>query len=213
MYDFEFDWRREDSPMTEDMNERNAEQDVTNAVAEKPKSKTADKPHHISFVLSILAIVISGLSWWESHSNRLLNEEINRPVLSLGSIESRYGETLRSGETVILFDVGLKNSGKFTARIDKYVIESVHLNSGLGCLPKSTLGEPIEKIPSMPTWHEILPGQEEHFLGKATISPECAKLPILEFLVDVSVSYVDTTGKTYLQNFLQHVNMTLKPKK
>jgi hypothetical protein len=67
-------------------------------MAEQLKSKTADKPHHISLVLSILAMIISGFSWWESRSNRLINEEINRPVLSLADIESKYGETLRSGE-------------------------------------------------------------------------------------------------------------------
>ena len=180
-------------------------------MAEQPKSKTADKPHHISLVLSILAMIISSFSWWESRSNRLINEEINRPVLSLADIESKYGETLRSGETVVVFNVGLKNTGKFTARIDKYVLEPVHMNSGGKCFPKSTLGEPIEKVPSMSAGPEILAGQETHLLGKATLSPECAKLPILEFLVDVSVSYVDTTGKPYLQTFLQHVNMSLTP--
>jgi hypothetical protein len=178
------------------------------ANADKPRTKTADKPHYLSLIFSILAIVVSCFSWWESHSNRLISEEVNRPILSVGNIESKYGETLGNGEVVIVFDLALKNTGKFAAKVDKYVLEPILINSGSRCIPNSILGKSLDKVPST-AGPEILAGQETHLLGNATLSSECAKLPILEYLVDLSVSYADTTGKPYVQNFLQHINMSL----
>jgi hypothetical protein len=156
-------------------------EDVTEKEAEKsPKAKTADKPHHISLILSIAAIVISSLGWWESHSNRVINEEVNRPVLLVSSVQ--YNARRESNQYFtginIDFKITLKNTGKITAKLFKQVVEAdLENNRGSGRCIEFPLGDE-----GLESEQEILPGMETELTGHASvgddIEPECRNFPL-----------------------------------
>jgi hypothetical protein len=75
------------------------------------KVKTADKPHYVSIILSIAAVIISCFSWWESHSSRLINESSNRALVHVVSLKPVKNPDL-SGTTYLLV---VKNFGKSNA--------------------------------------------------------------------------------------------------
>lgn len=76
------------------------------------KTKGQDRPHNLSLLLSMVAIIVSGLSFWESHQARKLNYESSVPVIA-GTVE--LVEPLTAGKQ-IQFKVTLENLGKTSAR-------------------------------------------------------------------------------------------------
>lgn len=150
-----------------------------------PKKKSTfsgwwwEPPKLIPIILSSIALIVSGLSWWESHRVRLINEEINRPVLSVSSIQyeaSRWESTESKGVRV-RFNIKLKNTGKFTAQLYRYEIESYLPSLYSGPCIEFPLGMSAFEFPE-----EILPGTEFKLRGSAYINddiePECREFPI-----------------------------------
>lgn len=80
------------------------------------RTKLADHPHWWTISLSIVALVVSAFSYMESHRSRLLNEEVNRPLVRvtgitptgpvLGKFESEGPRQTNS------FSLNIRNSGK-----------------------------------------------------------------------------------------------------
>jgi hypothetical protein len=62
---------------------------TANSVDVRNPRKFADHPHWWTILLSAIAIVISVLSYLESHRNRALNEEVFRPIIRVASIVDR----------------------------------------------------------------------------------------------------------------------------
>src|SRR5882672_3019026 len=114
----------------------------------------SESPKWIALVLSIFAITISGLGWWESHRNRLINEEINRPILKANGFYNS-GLFSWSGDKIwISLDLKLKNEGKVTAVVNDVKVETGEvLGDKKGC--RFTAESDIEN-PSF----EVLPGAE-----------------------------------------------------
>lgn len=175
-------------------------------------SKVADRPHYVSIVLSIVAVAISCLSWWESSRNRLLNEEINRPVLSIASIDKALGavEIPESHGSIYSFSVHLKNNGKSTARtVDGDVMVYFdgssdtacrHIPWDMGPMWKEQLNRP-----------EALPGIEEELFGEITLTPACEKSESLRFQLFTTVTYEDVnSGRQYFQRFANVVRLSPK---
>jgi hypothetical protein len=75
-------------------------------------AKTQDRPHTLSLLLSIMAIIVSGFSFWESRQARKLNYESSLPVLSA---QVQLVEPLATGKQ-IQFKVTLENLGRTAAR-------------------------------------------------------------------------------------------------
>ncbi|MDQ3817844.1 MAG: hypothetical protein M3247_08735 [Thermoproteota archaeon] len=59
-------------------------------IAEAPRNKfkVAAPPHYISIALSILALLVSLLSWWESHSARLISQGSNRALAYVTELQN-----------------------------------------------------------------------------------------------------------------------------
>lgn len=82
----------------------------------------SESPKWIALTLSVIAVTISCLSWWESHRVRVLNEAVNRPVLVIadGTNGARVaGIRVDDTESPLYaaFSTTLHNSGKVTATI------------------------------------------------------------------------------------------------
>jgi hypothetical protein len=80
------------------------------------KTRFADHPHWWTIILSVVAIVVSGLSFWESYRSRVLNEAVNRPLVRVTGITSTgpvlgnfKSEGLRQENS---FSLNIHNSGK-----------------------------------------------------------------------------------------------------
>jgi hypothetical protein len=66
--------------------EQSASASATAVIPRHTPMKLADHPHWWTIILSLVAIVVSGLSYMESHSSRLLSEEVNRPLVRVVSV-------------------------------------------------------------------------------------------------------------------------------
>lgn len=175
---------------------------------EKPKAKTADKPHHLSLVLSIGAIIISSLSWWEGHQNRIINEEINRPVLSIARTDQDVGSVFipNSGGSVYSFYVDVKNIGKATATILKANVEPRILYPTDTCnrIPYDTNG-----MDDVLNRDEVLPGMEKTLFGEVILPKACEQLQVLKFQQSVTITYRDVaTGREYYQGFVSSIEIS-----
>jgi hypothetical protein len=82
---------------------------------EKPKQKISDRPHLWTVLLSSIAIVVSALSYIESHRSRLINEEVNRPLVRAISVnlvgpimpkEQFQGSKFQNGYTITFRNTG-----------------------------------------------------------------------------------------------------------
>lgn len=95
----------------------------------------SDPPKLVPILLSSLALCISGLGWWESHRGRLINEEINRPILELENIQFENGKAapilVIKQRAVLPLSFYIKNSGKSSARLDLLTTESSSFEQGL----------------------------------------------------------------------------------
>lgn len=180
---------------------------------EKPTKWWADPIRWIPIVLSAIALTISYWGWRESHRGRLINEEINRPVLTFSKIETTYATSSpEASETVVMFRVVLKNTGRFTARIQEGRVTPIFLgNSNRDCQFISlTHTDKIQThMSGAPT--EILSDMEGTFMGSIIVSSACNNLSI-SFFVTTEVEYYDNlsaSDKRYKQRFSQSVNASL----
>src|SRR5467141_1485338 len=135
----------------------------------------SESPKWIALALSLVAITISGLSWWESHRGRVMNEELNRPVLAL-SKEIEIVAHPMTNQSVIGFTASLKNVGKTTAIINNLEWESALLKTDINCPIKDA-----HIIPA-PQPISILPGAEVALTKSAYIRPNCENPPPPIFL-------------------------------
>jgi hypothetical protein len=96
-----------------------------NAIPEEQKRRVGDRPHLWTVFLSIAAIVISVLSYTESRRSRMINQEVNRPLVRAVSVnlvgpvmskEQFHGPKFQNAYTITF-----RNNGKAFAN-------DVHIN-------------------------------------------------------------------------------------
>jgi hypothetical protein len=162
----------------------------------------------LPLVVSGLAFGTSFFAWWENHRNRIINEEINRPVLVAST---PVIEELNTGVPIrqIKVTVKLKNIGKSTAQVED-----------LGVLP--AVGSPDFKCKmeshfdwdNSPEDLEILAGAEDSFERVIALAPECGQAANLYVRVMTTIYYSDTVnGRLFRQVFTGPVSEVLKTKK
>jgi hypothetical protein len=87
---------------------------------QKQPKKFADHPHLWTITLSSIAIVVSGLSYFESHRTRVMNEQLNRPIVRATAIDVGspvLGSTRPQGDKFQnSYTLHVRNSGKLFAR-------------------------------------------------------------------------------------------------
>jgi hypothetical protein len=157
--------------------------------------------------MSSIALVVSSLSWWESHRGRLINEAINRPILTVKITAESIASPLKEGSNTIVKSLftttEINNLGKTSATIDKVIHFRWFFNRD-----KCTLQT---EIPGAPSFDEMLKGREavpnvaSKFVEAFTIPPECKEEEVA-FSFSGTIYYTDTTTRIpYTQHFFEIV--------
>lgn len=79
--------------------------------------RRADQPHHLSLILSVAAIVVSLISWRESHASRIASQSASRAVLEVADV-SMSAKPSQDGKRD--FELSVKNQGRATAQAIGY---------------------------------------------------------------------------------------------
>jgi|ERR1051325_596033 hypothetical protein len=162
---------------------------------------SSESPKWIALVLSIFAITISSLSWWESHQARLINQEINRPLLQLDEVKL---ERSKSFSELTFY---LSNIGKSTARVTKVEYLSVARiwnETGPNCF---FYGGPFRGQDFGRPDDDLLAGGRDQFHLQVK-EKECEphEYVLGAFIVD----YINpTTSAAYRQRFEQRLELSL----
>jgi hypothetical protein len=157
----------------------------------------------LAILISVIALVISSFSWWESHRSRLVNEEINRPILSLTSVEIESDVYSLSAENYVarvylFFTARVKNLGKSTAVVSKSEVKPEFFDSSKRCRIIKNYDEEAPSNGGEP----ILSGGEATYTGAIALSLPCEEKPSWDFGLDIKLEYVDAgSGKAYSQQF------------
>ena len=119
----------------------------------------------LPIVLSLIAIGISCLGWWEAHRSRIVNEEINRPLLQASDVD--FNQVLNTG--YFFLSVRLKNIGKTTAKLSSCTFrQNITIYQG-----KVLTTCFIDDITFTYSGTEILPGEEKPLSGMGAIKSGC----------------------------------------
>jgi hypothetical protein len=142
----------------------------------------------------------------------LINEEINRPILTSSSIISNgYGAVLingRSSNIYITVAIKLKNNGKSTATIQEIDpnVRFVSSETDEKCKLKRSNIQFINSNDAT----EILSGMEKEFSRFVEVTPECDNQTVLISL-EPRVTYSDkSSGTQYQQVFSAIVEVSLR---
>src|SRR5437764_9852975 len=169
----------------------------------------SESPKWVALILSLIAIVISGFSWWEGHRSRLVSEQINRPILITKNAkitDTSWGLLNYKGETddvLIAFDIGLTNVGKLPASITKIKVSSNIFNGDEDCKIREQpeFGEYLSP-------NEMIPGFDGYLSETAVLSRACEKNRSVVLLVSVYIDYTDISGRPYSQSFMESLKVS-----
>ena len=143
--------------------------------------------------------MISSLSWWEAHRSRLINEAINRPVLTMDIRSTAYVMPLAKGLKVT-FEI--KNLGKTPASIQSVKSEQLFLGE-VQCEPASSIVKSFETLVGKEALPNIAIELDQDFL----FNSDCTEKQI-PFFAEVSILYTDTASKIpYTQDFTRFVSV------
>lgn len=131
-----------------------------------------------------------------------MNEEVNRPVISLVKIDARGINATEEGTYLGLL-VRVKNIGKLTASIENITIKGLVSGPFDGC-------KPLEDMNMEGRTGDILPNIEELASGSVGISRGCEGHDPFSVYVVTWVHYSDaTTKRKYSQTFVERMDVTL----
>jgi len=167
----------------------------------------SESPKWIALVLSLAAITISALSWWEARRGRIVNEGVNRPVLVLTKTEAKGSwqepEYFRDEEAAeVSFHLVFKNIGKSEA-----VFKLVQVRPGF----TDRVFSKCTKLPDRSAavlQDNLLPGLESEVVWSGELPPGCKYAPIMKFYLEILVAYADTNGQQHLQAFNDSVSLS-----
>jgi hypothetical protein len=164
----------------------------------------------LALLISFLGLLISFLGWRDAHQGRLINEAVNRPVVTIQANGKGFAVPEREGSTKIVKKVvvtsEIKNLGKTSAVINKIDHSIDYFQE---CL--LTINQP---------WTEDHEADFKALVGKEVpssvssnvfqifaIRPECPNKNI--FLVSHGVIYYTdiVTGASYTQDFINSVTV------
>jgi len=158
-------------------------------------SKGAKVLSVVSLVVSIFAFVIGFLSWSETRRNRIINEDVNRPLLKADGFKLRGTSWDIKDRIVVQLGFMVKNVGKGTAVVSSLTdapIEVEIFNESNDCKLIETHDQYRLK-----DFH-LLPDTDFGILVTAIVSRNCEKRPELKLPMIVNLEYAnEATGKIY----------------
>ena len=144
--------------------------------------------------------MISCLSWWEAHRGRLINEAVNRPVMTVET-SGRVSPTQQGSNEIVmkLFVTGeIKNLGNTSAIINKVDQQVWHTGE---CTVGDNRGKELKGL----VGKEVPPNLSLETIHGFSIRPEC-KGRRIGLVSQGSVHYTDTvTGIPYVQDFSKYL--------
>jgi hypothetical protein len=154
----------------------------------------SESPKWIALVLSILAIAISSLSWWEAHRNRIINEEINRPVLTI-SVDDVSDAYVHEPGLSFVYRATIKNEGKTVAKIlSAEIAGTAHTVPDCDGKPS---GEKYHQGLDEPPWI-LLPNETRSFFITLYFDCQADFRPAIQFEMKARYSFPGT-GSEYSQ--------------
>ncbi|MDQ3816101.1 MAG: hypothetical protein M3362_00235 [Acidobacteriota bacterium] len=175
---------------------------------EKKTQWWRDPPKLTPIIISMVALAFGGLSWWESHKSRRINEEVNRPILALVSIKTTQGASdTYEKEDDIHLSVGTKvvNVGKSTAIIEKASVSADILSDIEELCYTSQLEEPTGSYKGT----NLLPNVQTTFSRNLDVMQSCRQLSVWLFQVRLKLEYTDAvSGNKFSQAFDEFVSMS-----
>jgi hypothetical protein len=175
------------------------------------KKTKADRPHYVAIVLSSLALLITGLNWWEGHRGRILNEQINRPVFLVSNVEYETSriDTPETAGLEVNVNIKLKNTGKIPADLLEYGVASYLKGLGIEDCIERPLGESSLHFPQT-----VLPGMEVKLTGHAIIrdeiKPKCRTSPLHITLGIRTLYYEPSSSQPYHQYLSEELVVPLE---
>jgi hypothetical protein len=159
--------------------------------------------------ISSLALLISFLSWREAHQGRLLNEAVNRPVVTVDTKGNVIASAIKEGSTetvkMLFVTSEIKNIGKTSAIITKIDHKIKYIGPcelGYDIL-NSINGAGFEPL----VGKEVVPNLSLRATEGFSIPPGCEKKKIALGLSG-TIQYTDTiSGVLYVQDFFKYVSV------
>jgi hypothetical protein len=128
----------------------------------RSKNKSADRPHLLSLVLSIVAVCLSCLSLYESHASRHLNEELSRSIVSVNGVKTLADlEWSTNGKKIkdIPVEISITNAGKSLATLSE-----PEIYVGIECKSEHhTMVSSHAEMNGIPAPRHLAPGTTETF--------------------------------------------------
>ena len=165
--------------------------------------------------ISLFALLISFLSWREAHRGRLINEAVNRPIVTVETDGKAIASLLKEGSTEIvktLFVTSeVKNVGKTSALINRIEHTITPLSectqSNKATWERDIWAQNIEEPFQYFVGKEVVPTVDLKAIQTFSIPPECNGKRISLGSQGV-VYYTDTvSGIPYVQEFFKYVSV------
>jgi hypothetical protein len=161
----------------------------------EPAFKIADRPHYVSIILSIVALSVSLMSWWESRSSRLLNQNSSRAVVYAVELEEINDEKNYGHDYKII----VKNLGRSPA-VNIFTTNTVFYSKhrpNIDDYPMSGFVEMLDDIPpNYQKEYEIpfIEGREDENMPELEEDDELYLIGVLDYQDEPS-------GSRYLQRW------------
>src|SRR5205807_1373522 len=126
----------------------------------------SESPKWIALALSVIALTISSLSWWEAHQVKLMNKEINQAIFEAEELHITSYPT--RDHIIANFKVSLKNIGKFTAMVHLADMKPHLVNPAKNCTIQPDISTYFTGV-------EILPGTNGTVSQIFILTPSCEK--------------------------------------
>jgi hypothetical protein len=150
----------------------------------------------IPVIVSLIAVLLSALIWWDNHSSRLVAEDLNRPVLVFKDLTPPPVETkpqtyeVRDGPLLVNYE--FTNVGHTRGEVVRYNVVP-GIEHGTPCsaeFPKGFVPKDVELLPGAPN------------MIQTPILLNCSNTTHAWLTVEIDVDYVDTiTHQQYSQRF------------
>lgn len=167
-----------------------------------------DPSKWLAILLSLTAITISSLSWWESHRSRLVTEEINRPILTIDGVTIRDSSWRRApsatkinNDNFVRFDVRIKNSGKVTAIWTKDKAYTESFDNDCAIVSRQSYMTDTGST-------DLIPGFDIYVEQGVSLSPNCGESKGFALTFSITVDYTDASGRPYRQFLSEAVRVS-----
>jgi hypothetical protein len=153
--------------------------------------------------ISVFALIVSGLSLWQSRKNSILQQEMSRPTLDISQQEFKLYHDL-DDKPILVWNMHVKNVGRLTAVVTKLRLRVEAMGVPGGVDKFSSCVEDMSKKEQEITYDQgnrVPSGLELWFYPGIRLPESCAKAEG-QAVAEVIFTYSDgVTNTQYSQSF------------